>query len=485
VPDSHGPRLASAVHASRLLADAAQPCHDVPSSLDAGIQAVAEESLRRHLVELRDRSVRDGAVLVVDNASGEVLAYVGSSGDLSPASHVDGVRALRQAGSTLKPFLYASAIERDLLTPATLLEDAPLDVSLPGGAYRPANYDDAFRGLVSVRTALASSLNIPAVRTLLLVGDDAFARTLRALGVSSVSRPGDYYGPSLALGSADVSLWELVAAYRALARGGVWSPLRLTAASSEEPRRVFGAATAFLVGDILSDRESRAATFGLENALATPFWSAVKTGTSKDMRDNWCIGYSQRFTVGVWVGNFSGESMRDVSGVTGAAPVWEDVMTALHSHEPGNAPAAPDGVVAAWTSFARDAEPARRELYRRGREPVAQGGVLETIARIEAPEDGSILALDPDIAPRRQRVALTVHAPRADLAWRLDGKALGSAASLLLWEPVQGRHDLELLDGAGRRMDVARFEVKGSAPHPAAVVEAHPVSWSSTGRSQD
>jgi len=491
VPDAQGPRASSAVHAARQLTTGAARCRDVASTLDAGIQAVAEDSLRRHLVELRERSVRDGAVLVVDNASGEVLAYVGSSGKLSSARQVDGVRALRQAGSTLKPFLFAAAIESGLVTAATLLEDTPLEVSLPGGAYRPANYDETFRGLVSVRTALASSLNVPAVRTLLLVGDASFARTLRFLGLSSVSRPGDYYGPSLALGSADVNLWDLVSAYRALAEGGRWSPLRMNRRAGdpgttddhgrtagrddngdgdgdddrddEQASRVFSADTSFLIGDILSDRAGRATTFGLENALATPFWSAVKTGTSKDMRDNWCVGYSSRFTVGVWVGNFSGESMHDVSGVAGAAPIWEDVMSALHAHAPGDAPAPPDDIVTAWTTFAHDTEPARREFYRRGSEPVTSGRELESIARIAEPKHGSILALDPDIAPQRQRVLFRARAPSRDMQWYLDGRFLGSASVPLPWDLVRGHHELALRDGKGRPLDSVRFEVKGAA----------------------
>jgi len=460
-PDARGPRTTLAPHAARLLLDEKTRCRDVASSLDARIQAVAVESLRRHLLDLEDRSARDGAVLVVDNASGEVLAYTGSSGDLSSAPNVDGVRAHRQAGSTLKPFLFASAIDRDLLTTATLLEDQPLEVAVGGNLYRPANYDNRFRGLVSVRTALASSLNIPAVRTLLLVGDEAFAGTLRALGFAGVTRPGSWYGPSLALGSADVSLWELVGAYRALALGGTWSPLRWRPGDAGGSRAVFTPASAFLVADVLADREGRATTFHLQNPLATRFWTAVKTGTSKDMRDNWCIGFSSRYTVGVWVGNFSGAPMHDVSGVTGAAPVWHDVMSALHEDTPSVAPPPPEDIVAAWTAFARDSEPARTEFYRRGTEPVAARGELDQGPRITTPADGSVFALDPDIAPPRQRVPLVAHAAGDGTVWRLDGRVIGSAARPLLWEPVRGRHELALLDETAQVLGQVRFEVKG------------------------
>lgn len=155
----------------------------------------------------------------------------------------------------------ALALDQRLITPASLLEDTPLEIAVPGGVYRPQNYDEQFRGLVSVRTALAGSLNIPAVRTLQLVGAEPFVRQLRRLGFVGLHEAGDYYGPSLALGSADVSLWEQVNGYRALANSGTWSPMRLTPeASSDAPHRVYSAGAAFLVSNILADRESRSVT---------------------------------------------------------------------------------------------------------------------------------------------------------------------------------------------------------------------------------
>ncbi len=151
---------------------------------------------------------------------------------------------------------------------------------------------------------LASSLNIPAVKTLNLVGVEPFVRELRLLGFRDL-KAADYYGPSSALGAADV---------------------------------------AFLLGDILSDRESRSGTFSLESPLATRFWTAVKTGTSKDMRDNWCVGYSSRYTVGVWVGNFSGEPMWNVLGITGAAPIWVEIMNWLHRNQSSRQPSPPEAI---------------------------------------------------------------------------------------------------------------------------------------------
>ncbi len=478
-PRGSGPRIALAPHAARRLVPQAT-CADTPSTLDAATQRYAADSLRRHLLAIRDRSARDGAVLVADNASGDVLAYVAASGDLSTARHVDGIQARRQAGSTLKPFLYGLALDRRQLTAASLLDDAALEIAVGGGLFRPRNYDEHFRGLVSLRTALAGSLNVPSVRALLLVGADDFAAQLRRLGFAGVARPGTYYGPSLALGSADVTLWELVNAYRTLANRGAWTPLTLSAPvaisgdgggqGGAAPRRVYSDAAAFVISDVLADRISRSVTFGLESPLATRFWSAVKTGTSKDMRDNWCIGYSRRYTVGVWVGNFSGEPMRDVSGVTGAAPIWEDLLSWLHRDRSSDRPAPPPDVRAAAIGFADAAEPARREWFLSGTEPAHPDPVRARPARIIAPADGTLIAIDPDIPVPRQRVVFEAESTGSGARWVLDGADLGPAAQTTLWRPVPGAHTLTLVGADGRPLAAVRFDVRGalgSAQRPA------------------
>ena len=280
--------------ARRVLAEQVAPAGALPaqlrSTLSAPLQREAMRSLQQHLRELQGRNVEDGAALVLDNATGEVLAWVGSSGTLSQAGEVDGVLALRQPGSTLKPFLYAQALAERRLTAASLIEDSSAHIPTPGGLYIPQNYDRRFKGWVSVRTALAASLNVPAVRTLAMVSPDAFFAQLRALGMP-LRESGGYYGYSLALGSAEVPLLQLTNAYRALANGGCWRPV---AAGRLAAARPTGACTpvldpraAFIVGDILADGNARAPTFGTDSVLATRFWTAVKTGTSKDMRDNW------------------------------------------------------------------------------------------------------------------------------------------------------------------------------------------------------
>lgn len=468
-PLGSGPRVTMAPHAAARLVKvgraASRPTEPVRSTLDAELQRVAAASLRQHLLAVRAQHVQDGAVLVVDNETGEVLAYIGGSGELSSARYVDGIHSRRQAGSTLKPFLYGLALDQRLLTAASLLEDTPLDLAVAGGLYRPRNYDDHFKGLVTVRTALASSLNVPAVRTLDLIGAEAAVQQLRRLGFEGLTEAGDYYGPSMALGSADVSLWELVNAYRALAAGGVWSPLRMGSGEPAGPiARAYSEDAAFVVSSILSDRESRSATFGLENPLATRFWTAVKTGTSKDMRDNWCLGYSRRYTVGVWVGNFSGEPMRNVSGVTGAAPIWLEVMAWLHRSAPSAPPVPPPGIVSSRVMLPGGVEPARMEWFVGGTAPpVPALAVISGHPRIIAPVSGTIIALDPDIPIDRQRLVFEAQDAGPVLRWMLDGQELGEARDLVVWQPSRGKHTLALVDDQQRVLDQVTFEVRGTA----------------------
>jgi len=433
------------------------------TTLDANVQTLARDAMERQLGGLSARNVRDGAALVVDNATGAVLAYVGSAGPRSSARHVDGVRARRQAGSTLKPFLYDLALERRYLTAASLLDDSPISLDTATGVYLPQNYDRDFKGLVSVRTALASSLNVPAVRTLVLVGVDAFRDRLQAVGYSGISRDASFYGYSLALGSAEVSLWEQVNAYRTLARGGVASPLTLRPNEGALPQtRVFAEDAAFVVADVLSDRAARVATFGLDNNLNTPFWSAVKTGTSKDLRDNWCIGFTDRYTVGVWIGNFEGDAMRGVSGVTGAAPAWRDIVVALHERAPPRAPAPPADVERTRVAFSPAIEPPRAEWFLRGTELATVATVPERAARtrIATPGNGLIVALDPDIPANAQRVPFLARGDTARLTFALDGARLGPAAAQILWPPQFGAHRLALVDADGAVVDQVLFTVR-------------------------
>jgi penicillin-binding protein 1C len=471
---------ALAPHFARRVAGEVHPTAGarVQSTLDSRLQRFARDSLARTLLELNSRAhqrnVHDGAAIVIDNRSGEILAWVGSAGGLSNAPEVDAVVALRQAGSTLKPFLYAQAVDEKRLTPASLLDDAPLDLATGGGLYIPQNYDHDFKGWVSMRTALGSSLNVPAVRTLVMVTPHRFAKTLVSLGLP-LTQAGDYYGFSLALGSADVTLATLANAYRTLANGGVAGPVfDVTAhASAALGKRIFSPQASFIVTNILADNNARTRTFGFDSVLATRFFSAVKTGTSKDMRDNWAVGYTSRYTVGVWMGNADGAPMWDVSGVTGAAPVWAALVKYLHRQTPSRAPVAPEGVVRTKIVYQNDIEPARDDWFLSGTQMSrialsanAEGASARNgAARIATPTDGTIFALDPDIPAARQRVWFeSAQGAPAGSVWRLDGKVAGPSTGLtrMAWLPWPGHHTLELVDAQGGVVDSVKFEVRGA-----------------------
>jgi penicillin-binding protein 1C len=458
------PRVDLAPHVSRILLRGTTRGRTVSCTMDSRIQRLAIDRLQHHLTTLRSQNVTDGACLVVENRTGEVLAYVSYSGEPARTRFVDGVRAKRQAGSTMKPFLYALAFDSTILTPASVLEDAPLDIPVFAGIYQPSNYDEAFKGLVTARVALASSLNVPAVKTLALVGIEPFLALLRQLGIEGLNESGDFYGPSLALGSADVSLWELTNAYRCLANNGTWSELRLTLQGEGSTRaiQVFSPESVFLISDILSDREARSATFGLENPLATRFWTAVKTGTSKDMRDNWCIGYSPRYTVGVWVGNFSGEPMWNVSGISGAAPIWIEIMNQLHDRDEKPDRTPPQRLVRREIRSPQGIS--RDEWFIQGTEPDAEEQhVGQFNYRITYPPSGTVIALDPDIPPDLQKVFFVAHPSASRLRWFLNDQAVMEGADALPWTPQVGSHTLTLVDEQGRTVDSVQFEVRG--PH--------------------
>lgn len=445
--------------ADRLLT---KPGLRITTTLDAAIQRRVADALRRQLQGLGGSRARDGAAVVIDNATGDVLAYVGGVGGASTAPAVDGANAYRQAGSTLKPFLYAQAIERGYLTPASVLDDSPVQLDTATGLYVPQNYDRGFKGRVSVRSALAGSLNVPAVRTLLLVGVEPFRDRLWDTGYRGLVEDGDYYGFSLALGSAEVTLLQQANAYRSLANGGRWSPLRMTEnAPHAAASPVTTPAAAWMVADMMADPNARVVTFGLDSALRLPFWAAVKTGTSKGMRDNWCIGFTPKYTVAVWVGNLEGDPMRAVSGTSGAAPVWRDVMLALDQRGSTELPM-PPGVERRRIAFADRIEQPRVDYFLKGtgQSLIAAAPATARRARIVNPAAGSVYAIDPDIPADRQRLAVETIGDTLAHHVILDDRDLGAATDQPLFLAAPGRHRLRLVDPGGRVMDQIVFTIR-------------------------
>jgi penicillin-binding protein 1C len=329
------------------------PIVEVRTTLDAALQRTAAAIVRGHITQLADRSVTNAAAVVLDNRTGDLLAYVGSADfwDAHAGGQNDGVRMLRQPGSALKPFTYAAALSTRRYTPASILADTPLQVLEAGGAFSPENYDHRYHGPAPLREALAASYNVPAVRVARALGPATLLRTLRDAGLTSLDQPAAHYGVGLTLGNGEVRLIELARAYAGLARGGTLPPLRterwrvttegdtIRARPSEASRsNGISPQIAYLITDILQDPEARAPAFGRGSPLELPFPVAVKTGTSKDYRDNWTVGVTPRHTVAVWAGNFDGSPMRWVSGVSGAGPIFNAIMRELGSSGPFERP---------------------------------------------------------------------------------------------------------------------------------------------------
>jgi len=323
------PHLVDALQREGALADGPLTV----ATIDLDLQRDAEGLVRAHLASLRAEGAMNAAAIVVDNASGEALAYVGSADfdDASIAGQVDMVWAKRQPGSTLKPFVYALAFGRGR-TAADMLADVPTSFIEARGSYAPDNFDGTFLGPISAREALAGSLNVPAIRLAAELDDGELLTTLRALGLESLTREASYYGLALALGSGEVRLRELAVAYMALARGGERVPLRLVAPEASAlgrpaaGERVLDAGVAAMVSEILSDPLARVRGLHGHGPFDIGFPVAVKTGTSSGYRDTWTAGYTHERTVVVWVGNADGAPTRGLTGATGAGPLFADIM---------------------------------------------------------------------------------------------------------------------------------------------------------------
>ncbi len=460
----HESGIAGAPHALFFLSQSAGRPGRVRTTIDANLQRFVAAQTEDVVGALQTYHVTDGAALVVDNRTGEVLAYVGSPDYFSAGllGSNDGVQALRQPGSSLKPFTYELALERGAIDPATILSDAPTAYALPGGRlYQPVDYSGRFSGAVRVRYALANSLNAPAVQVLSALGVEPLLDRLHDLGFAHLDRPASYYGLGLTLGSGEVSLWELVGAYATMARGGDALPLTLVTGDAPAPPRPVGSRTYWqLVTDMLADPHARAKSFGIGSVLQMPFPAAVKTGTSSDFRDTWTVGFTRDYTVGAWVGNFDGSPMRGVSGVTGAGPLWNRIM--LHLYERADDPPpfpAPRGLVRATICATTGRTPVPRERcpgivqeWVPARE-LAALKLPEAPAslRIAFPRDGDVFvrnATPGALARAEQQLALRAVDAAGPVRWSVGGTPVALDASGDAFWPLRlGTWQIQAGDG--------------------------------------
>jgi penicillin-binding protein 1C len=435
----------------------------IRTSLDATLQRDVQGIIAAHRANLLRHGAHSVAVVVLDNRSGEFLAYEGSGDYFGDdfGGAIDGVTTLRQPGSALKPFTYAVAFEQGF-TPASVLADVPqhFPTAEEGVVYTPRNYDGTYRGPLRARLALAGSENVPAVALLSKVGPPSLLRLLRGAGFSDLTRTADYYGLGLTLGDAEVTLEQLTRAYSIFARGGAG---------------VVSQRTAFWITDILSDPSAREYIFGSGGSLDFDFPVAVKTGTSQAYRDNWTVGYTRAVTVGVWVGNFDRTELRNSSGVTGAGPIFHAVMLAANRKreqtivEPprdverqlvcalsGARPSPwcptvdsewlPNDAPVQFCAWHHDGYVAWPAEYHEWAAPQTRRSSLvvrrEDALRITNPANDATYLIDPTLRSEFQSLHLRAT---GDAKWIVDGKP-----SAREWPLAPGKHVIAAMDSRGR-----------------------------------
>jgi penicillin-binding protein 1C len=474
------------------------PASELRTTLDFRLNEQVEKIVRDRLAQLREQNVRNAAAVVIDNATGDVIALVGSENYFEPgAGQVNGAWAQRSAGSALKPFTYLLALERGA-TPATMVADVRTSFPAAGGFYRPENYNRRCYGPVRYRTALASSLNIPAVKVLLAAGGPAALHDrLRECGLTTLNRPAEVYGLGLTLGNCEARLLEMTNAYASLARLGEFRPWRVLNTSPASARRYSRPELVWQIADMLSDNSARTLAFGMNSALRFDYPVACKTGTSTDFRDNWTIGFTPEFSVGVWAGNFDGAPMREVSGVTGAGPILHAIFDYLHGHYGTSWYRTPPGIVertihpltgklladgdargvlekfvadrvpnaesaadydlagnvrlsAEYADWFRSAENSLRDRAVLG---MAPGELL-----ITSPLPGSIYVVDPDV-PSSRRIPLIANGS-AKVEWQSESLTCRSEAGGDFALATEGEHLLVVTDPTTGRKAETRIRVR-------------------------
>jgi len=463
------------------------------TTLESVLQAKVQNILDQQLNNLHSFDVHNGAALVIDHRTDEILAWVNSHDGKGEGRGVwlDAVTSPRQPGSTLKPFLYALALDRGW-TAATLIDDSPLARPVGDGLHPFRNYSRQHYGPLRLREALGNSLNIPAIRAIQFTGVEDFLHRLQSMGMTSLQQNGGYYGEGLALGNGEVTLLELVRSYTVLARGGTFHPLRLTLNGKNlgpGRHRVYSEEAASLVADILSDPQARRREFGTGNILNLPVQTAVKTGTSNDHRDAWAVGFNHAYTVGIWMGNLDGHASKGLTGTTGPGLVLRSIFAELNRFtkaEPlRQSPRLAVARVCALTGhLAGPSCPTVLEKFMVGTLPhtpcrehstvdntttFATAATLSTPpVHILQPSPNLLMAMDPHIPDHIEAYPMKLSAGLAAerVEWLLDGHLAGITGSTkepFMWPLQRGSH---LAQARIRREDIffdtpeVRFTVK-------------------------
>ena len=460
----------------------------IQTSCDYALQEKVEKLVGDHIQGLEKKSITNAAVIIMDNVTGEILSMVGSK-DFFNTRHdgqVNGAVSLRQPGSTLKPFTYGLALERGM-TAAEILEDKDYYFPTPGGSYSPRNYDKRFHGKVRLRQALACSYNVPAVTLLDRLGTDLLYQRLKLMDFESLDKSPSHYGVGLTLGNGEVTLLELTRAYSSLSRGGIYmedrsilkcfdaQEMEIKWDKQKKSRRIFSSQIAFILTDILADRDARVPAFGYLSPLNLPFACAVKTGTSADFRDNWTVGYTPKYTVGVWVGNFDASPMFNISGVTGCGPLFKDIMLLLENKNTEVKFTQAEDVIKVKIcplsgNIATEYCPgAMDDIFIEGTEPQefcpVHTGVDEPSGfppdgkeefEIAFPRENDVFKMDPILRRSYQRIKLKTNVPDNTaidrVEWWVDNQKIGDTSFpySLFWNLDPGLHRIKAVAVKGK-----------------------------------
>lgn len=469
---------------------------NIYTSIDSGYYDLSRKIALSQVNKLKnDHNLSNAAVVIIKNDTGEIISLLGSVDyfDTKNGGQNNLATSLRQPGSAMKPVTYAAAFESGIATAATQVVDQPKVYSTKSGeGFQPHNYDGLYRGSVLVREALASSYNMPAVEMLNMIGISSFIGLAEKMGVSTLNRLSDY-DLALTLGGGEITLLELTNLYATFARNGNYLPAQLVTKiesdegdvlyeiGSTQGSRALSSETSWLITDILQDSKARIPTFGEKNNLVVSKPAAVKTGTTTDWHDNWTLGYTKNYTVGVWVGNADNSPMQDITGETGAAPIWNSILETLIQFEEYDSFDKPTGLtekeVCAWDGLLPTPECTERyfETFIEGTEPTKSTALTskpryteEVAIQIVNPKQSSIFEISPNVN-NHIVFQITNSAKVVDTEWFLDGvrltgdKCVPIEATSCSWELLQGNHrvfaTVHLLDGSKMNLSEVEFSV--------------------------
>lgn len=446
------------------------------TTLDAGLQEKVQRILDTRLNALQKRNVKNGAVICADYSTGEILAWVvGHNFNGQSESEIDATTTLRQPGSTLKPFLYAMALDKGW-SAAKILDDSPLTEAVGVGLHRFRNYSNTNYGPLTLREALGNSLNIPALLAIRYVGAGDFLSILVKMGFKSLDKQSDFYDEGLALGNGEVSLLELAQGYAVLANRGVFKPLiiRFDQRVKAKYVSIFSEESASLIGNILSDPWARSMEFGQGSVLNLPVQTAIKTGTSTDFRDAWVVGYNDRYVVAVWMGNLDRSPMDEITGSKGPALVLRSVFDILNKNrETARLFLSPRLIEKKVCSRPKNKAgycPQYSEWLFADRYDAKDTVISEMVVddiELVRPTEGLQIAYDPRIKVDHQKFRFELRGlPQgSQVHWFLNDEKLAEGHNnFLLWPVVKGQHELYVQiqkpNGSEKNIGPVKFIVK-------------------------